>query len=148
ITPGNVASLGLAWQADLDSNRGLEGTPIVVDGVMYVSATWSRVTALDARNGTVLWKFDPQIPHTVARKGCCDAVNRGVAVAKGRVFLGSYDGRLACASSTRSLRTPSQATGMPAERGGPRRRTPVYYSRARDRARHPHTNKQSRRSST
>ena len=94
ITANNLPSLGLAWQADLDSNRGLEGTPIVVDGVMYVSATWSRVTALDARDGTVLWRFDPEIAHTAARNGCCDAVNRGVAVADGRVFLGSYDGRL------------------------------------------------------
>lgn len=94
INTRNVTRVGLAWQTDLDSTRGLEGTPIVVDGVMYVTSTWSRVFAIDARNGSILWTFDPEVPKDWARKGCCDVVNRGVAVAAGRVFVGSYDGRL------------------------------------------------------
>ena len=55
IHTGNIARLGLAWDTPLDSKRGLEATPIVVGGVMYLSSTWSRVYALDARNGKLLW---------------------------------------------------------------------------------------------
>jgi quinohemoprotein ethanol dehydrogenase len=94
IDTTNVKQLGLAWQADLDSTRGLEATPIVVDGVMYVTSTWSRVFALDARTGAVKWTYDPEVPRAWARKACCDVVNRGVAVDRNRVFVGSLDGRL------------------------------------------------------
>jgi quinohemoprotein ethanol dehydrogenase len=94
INRDNVGQVGLAWQTLLDSTRGLEATPIVVDGVMYLTSTWSRIFALDARTGAVLWTYDPQVPKAWAKKGCCDVVNRGVAVADGRVFLGTFDGRL------------------------------------------------------
>ncbi len=94
INRENVGQVGLAWQTLLDSTRGLQATPIVIDGVMYVTSTWSRVFALDARTGAVLWTYDPQVPKVWAKKGCCDVVNRGVAVADGRVFVGTYDGRL------------------------------------------------------
>ena len=96
ITPENVGTLGVAWYADFDSRtlRGVEGTPIVVDGVMYASGAWSKVLALDAVSGKKLWEFDPEIDGAVARNGCCDVVNRGVAYADGKVFLGAFDGRL------------------------------------------------------
>jgi len=94
INTANVSRIGLAWQFDLDSDRGLQGTPIVVDGVMYATSTWSRVFALDVRTGRLLWKYDPLVPKTYARKGCCDVVSRGVAVVDGRVILATYDGRL------------------------------------------------------
>jgi quinohemoprotein ethanol dehydrogenase len=94
IDATNVNKLGLAWSYDMPTKRGLEATPIVVDGVMYVSGAWSRVFALDARTGAELWRYDPQVPGATARKACCDVVNRGVAVWKGRVFVGTLDGRL------------------------------------------------------
>ena len=94
IDQGNVARLGLAWERDADSSRGLEATPIVIDGVMYTTSTWSRVLALDARSGEVLWRFDPKVPKAWAKRLCCDIVNRGVAVSKGRVYVGTLDGRL------------------------------------------------------
>lgn len=94
ISRSNVHSLGLAWEAGLDSDRGVQATPIVVDGVMYVTGSWSRVFALDARTGERLWRFDPQVPGGRARFGCCDVINRGVAVHGGRVFTASFDGRL------------------------------------------------------
>ena len=100
IHTGNVHEVGLAWQVPLDSQRGLEATPIVVDGVMYVTSTWSRVIALDAGSGDILWRYDPQVPREWAPKGCCDVVNRGVAVADGRVFLGTFDGRLIALDKT------------------------------------------------
>ncbi len=90
----NVSRLGLAWETSLDSSRGLEATPIVIDGIMYLTSNWSRVYALDARTGSILWKFDPKVPGEWAAKGCCDVVNRGVAVANERVFVGTFDGRL------------------------------------------------------
>ncbi|RDI10050.1 quinohemoprotein ethanol dehydrogenase [Comamonas sp. AG1104] len=94
IHGGNVDQLGLVWSYKLDSSRGVEATPIVVNGVMYVSAPWSVVHAVDARTGKALWTYDPQVPREMAYKGCCDVVNRGVAVYKGKVFVAAFDGRL------------------------------------------------------
>ncbi len=94
INAGNVAQLELAWFHDLDTNRGQEATPIVVDGVMYTSTAWSKVVALDAASGKPLWTYDPQVPGATAVKACCDVVNRGVAVYRGKVYVGALDGRL------------------------------------------------------
>ncbi len=94
IDDGNVADLGLAWHFDLETHRGMEATPLVVDGVMFSSGTWSIVYAHDARTGELIWSFDPQVPREWAVHLCCDAVNRGVALWKGRVFVGTLDGRL------------------------------------------------------
>jgi alcohol dehydrogenase (cytochrome c)/quinohemoprotein ethanol dehydrogenase len=94
INKDNVGQLGLAWFADMDTNRGQEATPIVVDGAIYVSTAWSKVKAFDAKTGKSLWSFDPQVPGQFGVKACCDVVNRGVAVWKGKVFVGTIDGRL------------------------------------------------------
>lgn len=94
IDTGNVAGLGLVWSYDLESSRGVEATPIVVDGIMYVSASWSVVHAIDARTGKRLWTYDPKVSREAGYRGCCDVVNRGVALYKGKVFVGAYDGRL------------------------------------------------------
>lgn len=94
INADNVGQLELAWFHDLDTNRGQEATPIVVDGVMYTSTAWSKVVALDAASGQALWTYDPQVPGATAIKACCDVVNRGVAVYRGKVYLGTLDGRL------------------------------------------------------
>ncbi len=95
INDANVKDLGLAWSFDTETNRGLEATPIIVDGVMYTTGSWSIVFAIDARTGKQLWKWDPKVPHSYGPKACCDVVNRGVAVYKGRVYVGTLDGRLA-----------------------------------------------------
>lgn len=94
ITPDNIGSLGFAWAYDLNTTHGQESTPVVVDGVMYASAPGGQVHALDPVSGHRLWKFDPQIDPDVLRKVCCGIVNRGLAVADGRVFVASLDGRL------------------------------------------------------
>ena len=94
IDTGNVSQLGLAWHYDLDTNRGQEASPIVIDGVLYVTSAWSKLFAFNARTGKLLWKHDPQVPGAIGIKGCCDVVNRGVAAWKGRIYLGAYDGRL------------------------------------------------------
>lgn len=94
INPGNVGSLGLAWFYDLGSTRGVQATPVVVDGIMYVTASWSVVHAIDVRTGRRLWVFDPQVDRALGFRGCCDVVNRGVAVYRGMVYVGAFDGRL------------------------------------------------------
>ena len=94
ISDANVKDLGLAWTYNLESTRGVESTPLVVDGVMYVTASWSVVHAVDVRTGKRLWSFDPQVDRKIGFKGCCDVVNRGVALYQGKVFVAAYDGRL------------------------------------------------------
>jgi quinohemoprotein ethanol dehydrogenase len=94
INRDNVGQLGLAWYKDMGTNRAQESTPIVVDGVMFLTSSWSRVFAIEAATGKTLWTYDPEVPGEWGRRACCDVVNRGVAVYKGRVYVGSLDGRL------------------------------------------------------
>jgi quinohemoprotein ethanol dehydrogenase len=94
ITTDNVADLGLAWFADLDTARGQEATPLVIDGRIYISTAWSKVKAYDGASGELLWEFDPEVPGETAVKACCDVVNRGVAAWGKRLYLGTLDGRL------------------------------------------------------
>ncbi len=94
ISDSNVGQLGLEWSFDLDTARGQEATPIVVDGVMYVSTAWSMVKAFDAATGKLLWAYDPKVPRELLVNVCCDAVNRGVAVYNGKVYVGTIAGHL------------------------------------------------------
>ncbi|MAG31329.1 MAG: PQQ-dependent dehydrogenase, methanol/ethanol family [Deltaproteobacteria bacterium] len=94
INEDNVHTLGLAWSFDTDTSRGLEATPLVHDGVLYTTGAWSVVFAIDARTGRELWRFDPEVPRAKGGHACCDVVNRGVALYRGRLFLGTLDGRL------------------------------------------------------
>jgi quinohemoprotein ethanol dehydrogenase len=94
INASNAKNLGLAWSLDLDTHRGQEATPLVVDGVMYSTSAWSKVQAIDPTTGKLLWQFDPKVPGETGAKACCDVVNRGVAYWQGRVYLGTLDGRL------------------------------------------------------
>jgi len=94
INAANAGELQLAWHLDLPSRRGLEATPLVVDGVMYTTGTWSRVYALDAASGELLWEFDPEVPPQKGIDACCDVVNRGVALWQDKVYVGALDGRL------------------------------------------------------
>ncbi|WVM93683.1 PQQ-binding-like beta-propeller repeat protein [Halopseudomonas pachastrellae] len=94
ITTENVEQLGLAWSIDLDNTRGLEATPLYHEGVLYTSLSWSRVMAVDADSGEILWSFDPGVDKAKGRSACCDAVNRGVALWQGKVYVGTLDGRL------------------------------------------------------
>ena len=101
ITDKNVNQLGLAWYLDLDTRRGQESTPLVIDGVMYFTTAWSKVVALVAATGARLWSYDPKVPPAWAVNACCDVVNRGVAAWKGKVFVGTLDGRLIALDAAR-----------------------------------------------
>ena len=94
INDKSVQQLGLAWAYDTNTMRGLEASPIIANGVMYTTGSWSVVYALDARTGKQIWKYDPEVPKKFGAKACCDVVNRGVALYKGKVFVGTLDGRL------------------------------------------------------
>jgi quinohemoprotein ethanol dehydrogenase len=94
INDKNAQKLGLAWFADLDTNRAQEATPLVADGVMYVSTAWSLVKAYEARTGNLLWAYDPQVRRELGVNACCDVGNRGVALWNHKIYVGVYDGRL------------------------------------------------------
>jgi quinohemoprotein ethanol dehydrogenase len=94
INDKTVGQLGVAWYWDTGTTRGIEATPIVVDGIMFTSGPWSVVFAHDAKTGELLWQYDPQVPKEWGKYACCDVVNRGVAVWKGKVYIGTIDGRL------------------------------------------------------
>lgn len=113
INENTVSRLGVAWSRDLPTTRGVEATPVVVDGVMYTTSTWSVVYAIDAKTGKPLWTYDPKADRTRARTICCDAVNRGVAVYDGKVFVGVTDGRLiALDSATGTVVWQAQTTDL------------------------------------
>ncbi len=125
IDAKNVKQLGFAWTYDLgEPMRGQEATPVVIDGVMYTSGTWGYVYAVDAATGKQRWRYDPKSDYFMGRNPCCDLVNRGVAVWKGKVYVASGDGRLHAldASSGRKLweadtivdhKLPYSSTGAP-----------------------------------
>ena len=94
INDKNVGRLGLAWYANLDTYRGVEATPLMIDGVLYNVSAWSIVTAYDAVTGKVLWTYDPKVPPKYARLACCGPVSRGLAAWHGKIILGALDGRL------------------------------------------------------
>jgi len=94
IDTNNVKELGLAWYADMDTERGQESTPLVIDGAMYLTTAWSMVKAFDSRTGKKLWEYDPGVAKSKAADACCDVVNRGVAAWQGKLYLGALDGRL------------------------------------------------------
>lgn len=100
INASNVAKLGLAWSADLPDARGMEATPIVIDGKLFVTGPWSKVFAFDVLTGKPLWTYDPQVDKAKGVQACCDVVNRGVAAWKGRLYLGTLDGRLIALDAT------------------------------------------------
>ncbi len=101
INEGNISDLGFAWEYDASSRigrvpRGLEATPIVVDGIMYTSGAWGVVYALNAATGVEIWRYDPDVDASYNRRACCDVVNRGVQVWKGKVYVATLDGYMVC----------------------------------------------------
>ena len=94
INEQSIGKLGLAWSRELGTTRGLEATPLVQDGILYTTGSWSVVHAMDAKTGKILWTYDPKVPRGRAYFICCDVVNRGVALYHGKVYVGTLDGRL------------------------------------------------------
>lgn len=91
VNAGNVAQLAPAWTYKSGINSTFQTSPIVVDGIMYLSLPFNHVVALDARTGALLWRYEHK---RRSDKMCCGPANRGVAVAYGKVFIGTVDARL------------------------------------------------------
>ena len=110
ITDQNVGNLGLAWYLDIDSAMGVVAEPIVVDGVIYVSAPLSKVYAVEAASGRLLWMFDPKVRLNQSLNGSYSArTNGGVAVWNRKVYVGTGDCRLVAidaASGTQAWEAP------------------------------------------
>jgi quinohemoprotein ethanol dehydrogenase len=99
-----VSNLGFAWEFKTSTYRGMEATPLVIDGVLYVSGIWGAVYAMDAASGRPLWTFDPHSDPSYARWAGEDIVNRGIAVWNGKVYVIGTDCRLfALDASTGSI---------------------------------------------
>jgi quinohemoprotein ethanol dehydrogenase len=99
LDTASAARLGFAWEYEARSHRGRvehgqEATPIVVDGVLYVSGPWGSVFAVDAKTGRERWRYDPEVDGSYNRRACCDVVNRGLQVWKGKVYVATLDGFL------------------------------------------------------
>ena len=115
VSTANVGQLGLAWYAQFDTDRGQEATPLMVDGVLYTTTAWSKVYAFDAATGKPKWSFDPKVDGAKGFDACCDVVNRGVAVWKGRVYVGTLDGRLIALDAETGKQVWSVQTTDPAK---------------------------------
>src|SRR5262245_34106048 len=94
INETNVSQLGLAWYAELDTFRGVEATPLAIDGVLYNTSAWNITSAYEATTGKLLWTYDPKVPREWGRYACCEPVARGLAAWKGKIIIGTLDGRL------------------------------------------------------
>lgn len=92
INSRNIEKLALRWSYRSGVKATFQATPIVVDGVMYLSLPYSHVVALDAKTGEEIWRYEHRL-HP-GRKLCCSPANRGVAVGYGKVFIGTVDARL------------------------------------------------------
>ncbi len=91
----NVDKLGLAWSLPLPEDRALVGTPLVVDGVMYFTGSYSKARAVDAKTGKLIWEYDPEtLKHAGDRARMMWGWSRGLTFYKGKVIIATADGRL------------------------------------------------------
>jgi alcohol dehydrogenase (cytochrome c) len=92
LRPDNVARLELKWVWQGNSLEKLEATPLIVDGVMYLTDPPNDVVAVDARTGRAFWRYRHELPAGVVP--CCGRVNRGLAILGNTLYMGTHDGRL------------------------------------------------------
>ena len=111
INRGNVGHLHPAWIFSTEVKESLETSPIIVDGVMYVTTSFSHVYALDAKTGAEIWHYKPKLgPVTTF---CCGPNNRGVAVYQDKVYVGTLDAKLVALDAKTGAEVWSQQVGDP-----------------------------------
>jgi quinohemoprotein ethanol dehydrogenase len=114
VNVDTVKNLGVAWTADLIEKGSWQGTPIVVNGTMYVTTPWSYLHAFDAKNGKLLWSYNPQAPREIAATQlCCGNQNRGATYWNGKVIWATLDGRLIAVDAKTGKRVWETATFDP-----------------------------------
>jgi glucose dehydrogenase len=96
INTSNVQQLRVAWALQLGSVRSQESTPILVGDTLYVTSSFGpkNVFAVDAKTGTVRWRYSPDVPGGIDQFACCDVNNRGVAYANNKIFVGRLNGHM------------------------------------------------------
>jgi len=90
----NIAGLVPAWSFSFggEKQRGQESQPIISDGVMYVTGSYSRIWAVDVKTGEEIWQYDARLPEGILP--CCDVINRGAAILGDKVFFGTLDAKI------------------------------------------------------
>ncbi len=94
INKKNVSQLHPVWTFQTGVLDGFECTPLVIDGIMYVTTPWNHAYAIDCKTGSQLWHYQKSLPENLAL--CCDAVNRGFAVSGDRLYMTTLDAHLVC----------------------------------------------------
>jgi len=92
VDPANVKNLEMKWVFQVQSLQKLESTPLVVDGIMYVTQSPNDVIALDAKSGHVFWTYHFNV--SPAARPCCGVVNRGLAILGDTLFMATVDSHL------------------------------------------------------
>ena len=115
IDVSSAGQLGLDWYFDLNDHNVVEATPLVIDGIMYVTEAMGKVFALDARTGEEVWYFDPEVPPETLVRACCQPVNRGAAAGNGKIFVGTLDGRLIALDAQTGAKIWEQVTTDPTQ---------------------------------
>ncbi len=94
INTSNVDALVPAWVFSYggEKQRGQEAQPIVSDGVIYITASYSRVFAIDAKTGAELWQYEARLPEGILP--CCDVINRGAAIYGDKIYFGTLDAQI------------------------------------------------------
>jgi alcohol dehydrogenase (cytochrome c) len=95
INTNNVSNLGVAWiHIPGRSTRGLQSMPLVADGVLYYTGSYSRTFALNGATGEVIWSYIPELDEALISRQTHSPYNRGAAIGDGKVYVGTMDGRL------------------------------------------------------
>ncbi len=94
LNKDNVKNLVPAWAFSLggEKQRGQETQPIIYDGIMYITGSYSRMYAIDVNTGAEIWQYDARLPEGILP--CCDVINRGAAIHGDKVIFGTLDARL------------------------------------------------------
>lgn len=94
INVKNVKDLTPVWAFSTGVTAGHEAAPVVNNGVMFVTAAYNKLFAIDAKTGQLLWKYAREVPDKALEEICCDVVNRGVALYGDKVYMGTHDAHL------------------------------------------------------
>ena len=94
LNKDNVKNLVPAWAFSLggEKQRGQETQPLVHDGIMYITGSYSRMYAIDAHTGDEVWQYDARLPEGILP--CCDVINRGAAIYGDKIYFGTLDARI------------------------------------------------------